>query len=110
MERHENFVRNTYGGRCGGMAAPLPHVKRTEFHKWKLDSVHLRDSPRKRLSRANPVSSGTNPYNMGIKETLHYIIATSEYNSSAQARYKSNRTESRMVKHLRNGSIEAKHL
>jgi hypothetical protein len=24
MERHENFVRNMYGGGCGGVAAPLP--------------------------------------------------------------------------------------
>jgi hypothetical protein len=71
----------------------------------KSDSLHLRDSPRKRLSRAIPVSSGTNPYNKGIKEELHnIIITTSEYNSSAQAGYKSNRTESRKVKHLRSGS------
>jgi hypothetical protein len=41
---------------------------------------------------------------------LHNIITTSEYNSSAQAGYKSIRTESRKVKHLRSGSIEAKHL
>jgi hypothetical protein len=42
----------------------------------------------------------------GIKEELHnIIITTSEYNSSAQARYKSNRTESRKVKHLRSGSL-----
>jgi hypothetical protein len=60
--------------------------------------VHLRDSPRKRLSRAIPVSSGTNPYNAGIKEELHNIITTSEYNSSAQAGYKSDRTESRKIK------------
>jgi hypothetical protein len=78
------------------------------FRKRKLDSLHLRDSPRKRLSRSILVSSGTNPYNMEIKETLHYIITTSEYNSSTQAGYKSNRTESRKVKHLRSGSIEAK--
>jgi hypothetical protein len=64
----------------------------------------------KRLSHAIPVSSGTNPYNTKIKETLHYVITTSEYNSSAQAGYKSNRTESRKIKHLRNESIEAKHL
>jgi hypothetical protein len=56
------------------------------------------------------VSSGTNPYNTEIKETLHYIITTSEYNSSAQAVYQSNRIESRKVKHLRSGSIEAKRL
>jgi hypothetical protein len=59
-----------------------------------------------RLSRAIPVSSGTNPYNTGIKEELHniIIITTSEYNPSAQAGYKSNGTESRKVKHLRSGS------
>jgi hypothetical protein len=62
-------------------------------------TLHLRDSPRKRLSRAIPVSSGTNPYNAGIKEELHnIIIATSDYNSSAQAGYKSNRTESIKMK------------
>jgi hypothetical protein len=44
-------------------------------------------------------SSGTNPYNAGIKEELHnVIIATSDYNSSAQAGYKSNRTESIKMK------------
>jgi hypothetical protein len=74
------------------------------------DSLHLRDSPRKRLSRAIPVSSGTNPYNTGIKEDLHNIITTSEYNSSAQAGYKSNKTKSRKVKHLHSGSIKAKRL
>jgi hypothetical protein len=58
------------------------------------------------LSRAIPVSSGTNPYNTGIKGELHNIniVTTSEYNSSAQAGYKSIRTESRKVKHLRSGS------
>jgi hypothetical protein len=74
------------------------------------DSLHLRDSPRKRLSRAIPVSSGTNPYNTGIKDELHNIITTSEYNSSAQAGYKSISTKSRKVKHLCSGSIEAKRL
>jgi hypothetical protein len=73
------------------------------FRERKPDSLHLRDSPRKRLSRAIPVSSGTNPYNTGIKGELQNIT-TSEYNSSAQAGYKSNRTESRKVKHLRSGS------
>jgi hypothetical protein len=73
------------------------------FHKRKLDSLHIRDSPTKQLSRAIPVSSGTNPYNTELKEELH-TITTSEYNSSAQAGYKSNRTESRKAKHLRNGS------
>jgi hypothetical protein len=64
------------------------------FRERKPDSLHLRDSPRERLSRAIPVSSGTNPYNTGIKEEIHnIIITTSEYNSSAQAGYKSNRTE-----------------
>jgi hypothetical protein len=38
------------------------------FCERKPDSLHLYDSPRKRLSRAILVSSGTNPYNMGIKE------------------------------------------
>jgi hypothetical protein len=71
------------------------------FREQKPDSPHLYDSPRKRLSRSIPVSSGTNPYNMKIKEILHNTITTSEYNSSAQARYKSNRTKSRKVKHLR---------
>jgi hypothetical protein len=80
------------------------------FREWKPDSLHLRDSPRKRLSRAIPLSSGTNPYNTGIKEELHNIITTSEYISSAQAGYKSDMTESRKVKHLRSGSIEAKRL
>jgi hypothetical protein len=80
------------------------------FRERKPDSLHLRDSPKKRLSRAIPVSSGTNPYNTGLKEELHNIITTSEYNSSAQAGYKSDRTESRKVKHLRSGSIEAKRL
>jgi hypothetical protein len=47
---------------------------------------------------------------MGIKEELHNIITTPEYNSSAQAGYKSNRTESRKVKYLRNESIEQKRL
>jgi hypothetical protein len=63
------------------------------FRKRKLDSLHLSDSPRKRLSRAIPVSSGINLYNTGIKDTLHYIIiiTTSKYNSSAQAGYKSNK-------------------
>jgi hypothetical protein len=45
-----------------------------------------------------------------IKEELHNIITTSEYNSSAQAGYKSDRTESRKVKHLRSGSIEVMRL
>jgi hypothetical protein len=80
------------------------------FRERKPDSLHLRDSPKKRLSRAIPVSSGTNPYNTSIKETLLYIITTSDYNSSAQAMYKSIRTESRKVKYLHNGSIEAKRL
>jgi DNA-nicking Smr family endonuclease len=80
------------------------------FRERKPDSLHLRDSPRKRLSRAISVSSGTNPYNTRIKEGLHNISTTSEYNSSAQAGYKSSRTESRKVKHLRSGSIEPKRL
>jgi hypothetical protein len=75
------------------------------FRERKPDSLHLRGSPRKRLSRAIPVSSDTNPYNTGIKGELHnIIITTSEYISSAQAGYKSSRTESRKVKHLRSGS------
>jgi hypothetical protein len=45
-----------------------------------------------------------------IKEELHNIITTSEYNSSAQAGYKSDRTESRKVKHLRSRSIEVMRL
>jgi hypothetical protein len=67
---------------------PTVHVHRTavrmprhgtswnepNFCKWKSDSLHLHDSPKKRLSRAIPVSSGTNPYIAVIKETLHYII------------------------------------
>jgi hypothetical protein len=70
----------------------------SNFRKRKPDSLHLRDSPRKRLSRAIPISSSTNPYNAGIKEELHNIIKTLEYNSSAQAEYKSDRTESRKIK------------
>jgi hypothetical protein len=81
------------------------HCNDPNFRERKPNSLHLRDSPRKRLSRAIPVSSSTNPYNTGIKEELHnIIITTSEYNSSAQAGYKSDRTESRKVKHLRSGS------
>ena len=43
-----------------------------DFQNWKPDPLHLCDSPRKWLSRANPVLSGTNPYNTGKRE--NYII------------------------------------
>jgi hypothetical protein len=94
---------------CIHPQSPSP-LKRTEFPRTETRLSHLCDSPRKRLSRAIPVLSGTNSYNTGIKEELHNIITTSEYNSSAQAGYKSDMTESRKVKHLRSGSIEAKRL
>jgi hypothetical protein len=107
--RHASARRETVRHACkllppwpikGGAVCNDPN-----FRERKPDSLHLRDSPRKRLSRAIPVSSGTNPYNTGIKEEIHnIIITTSEYNSSAQAGYKSNRTKSRKVKHLRSGS------
>jgi hypothetical protein len=87
-----------------------PALNELNFRERKPDSLHLCDSPKKRLSRAILVSSGTNPYKTRIKDELHNIITTSEYNSLAQAGYKSNRTESRKVKHLHNGSIEAKRL